>query len=162
MLPRGLERPIDGHIGRARHKKFFGREACDDFVAGFSDYNFLLDARGAPTVARRPECFECEHHARLDLVRMLERHEPTDYRLLPDRQTDSVTILQRERRFFIWEAELLRFWPHRSDFSRRAPGTNQRNRGVQIFAAARVGVNHRARRVPDREAAVVTGAVAHV
>src|SRR6266478_5277643 len=124
MLPRGLERPIDGHIWRAGPTKFFGREARDDFVACFGDHNFLLDARGAPAVARRPECFEREHHARLDLVRMLERHEPTDYRLLPDRQTDSVTILQRERRLFIREAELLRFWPHRSDFSRRAPGTN--------------------------------------
>jgi len=50
MLPRGLERPIDGHIGRAGHKKFFGREARDDFVACFGDYNFLLDARGAPAV----------------------------------------------------------------------------------------------------------------
>src|SRR5882762_1838430 len=160
MLPRGLERPIDGHIGRARHKKFFGREACDDFVAGFSDYNFLLDARGAPTVARRPECFECEHHARLDLVRMLERHEPTDYRLLPDRETDSVAVLQRERRFFIWEAELLRLWPYRGDFSRCASGTNQRNRRVQILAAAFVGVDHRTRRVANREATVVARAVA--
>ncbi len=35
MLPRGFERPVDGHIGRAGHQKFFGREARDDFVARF-------------------------------------------------------------------------------------------------------------------------------
>ena len=93
---------------------------------------------------------------------MLERHEPADDRLLPDRQADAVAELQRERRFLVREAEVLRPGPHRRDLRGRAAGTNQLDRRVEIVAAPLVRVDERVRREVDREAAVVARAVTHV
>ena len=42
------------------------------------------------------------------------------------------------------------------------PGPDHLDRGVEVVAAALVGVDERARRAADRERAVVAGAVAHV
>ena len=71
-------------------------------------------------------------------------------------------ILQRERRFLVGEAELLRLRPHSTHFRRRAAGPDRADRRVEIVAAALVGVDQRWRRRADREGAVVAGAVAHV
>ena len=49
---------------------------------------------------------EGEHHARLDLVRVVERDQPADHRLLPDRQADAVAHLQREGRLLVREADV--------------------------------------------------------
>ena len=70
--------------------------------------------------------------------------------------------LQRERGFFVGEAELLGLGPHRRDLRGGAAGTNQLDRRVEIIAAALVGVDHGVRRVADAEGAVVAGAIAHV
>ena len=145
MLARGRQRAVHGEIVRARHQQLLGREARDHFVAGFGDHDFFLDARRAPAVLRGPESFEREHHAGLDLVGMFQRNQPADHRLLPDRQADAVAELQREGRFFIGEAELLRLGPHRGDFAGGAARTDQRDGRIQIIAAALVGVDQRVR-----------------
>src|ERR1700758_3992488 len=107
-----------------------------------SDYDFFFDASGAPAVSRRPESLEGEHHARLDFDGVLERDETADYRLLPDGEADAVSVLQGEGGFFVGETEILRLGPHGRDFGSRAAGTNEFDRGIQIFAAALVGVDH--------------------
>src|SRR5216683_1801840 len=95
VLASGFERPIDGHVRRAGNEKFFRWKTRDHFVAGLSDDNFFLDARRTPAVLGRPERLEREHHPRLDFMRMLERHQPADHRLFPDRQANPVAKLQR-------------------------------------------------------------------
>ena len=132
-------------ILRARDQQLFGREARDHFVAGFRDHDFFFDARRAPAVLRRPERFEREHHAGLDFMRVLQRNQPADHRLFPNREADAVAELQREGRFFVGKSELLRLGPNRGDLRRRAAGPHQRDGRVQIIAAARVGVDQRGR-----------------
>ncbi len=114
------------------------------------DDDLFFDARGAPAIGRRPERFEREHHARLDLVRMFERNQAADHRLFPDGQPDAVAVLQREGSFFIGEAELLRLGPHRGDFRGGAAGPDQLDGGIEIFAAALVGIDHGVRCIADR------------
>ena len=70
----------------------------------------LLDPRRLPAVGGGPERLEGEHHALLDHLRMIERDEAREDRLLPDRQPDAVAVLQRERRLLVREAEFLRAW----------------------------------------------------
>ena len=103
------ERAIHGEVVRAGDEKFFRREPRDHFVPRRGDYDFFFDARRAPAVRRRPEGFQREHHARLDLHRMLERNQAADHRLLPDGEPDAVAVLQRERGFFVGEAEVVAF-----------------------------------------------------
>src|SRR5271165_6459048 len=66
------ERTIHREIVSAGHQQFFGREARDDFVAGFGDHDFFFDAGRAPSIGRGPESFEREHHARLDFAGMFQ------------------------------------------------------------------------------------------
>src|SRR5579862_2874542 len=110
-------------------------------MSGFRDDDFFLDARRAPSVRRRPESFEREHHARLQFVRMVERYKAADNRLFPDREANAVAVLQGERRFFIWESEFLRLRPERRDLSGVATRPDQLDRSIEVFAAALVGVN---------------------
>src|SRR4029453_4989394 len=56
----------------------------------------------------------------------------------------------------------LRFGPDGGDLGGRSARTNQLDRGVQIIAAALVGIIQRARSGPDGETTVVTGSVPHV
>src|SRR5919204_222616 len=74
------------------------REAGDHLAAVGRHHELLLDPRRRPAVGGRPEGLEREHHPLLDRLGMVERHEPADDRLLPDREADAVAELQRERR----------------------------------------------------------------
>src|SRR6266481_1310915 len=82
--------------------------------------------------------------------------------LLPNGQAYAVSILQREGCFFIGEAKLLSFGPHGSNLRGRSAWLHQRDRGVEVIAAAFVGVDHGVRGIADGEAAVIAGAIAHV
>src|SRR5580704_19429431 len=93
---------------------------------------------------------------------MIERNQPADNRLLPNREPYTVTVLQSECRLFIRKPEFLRLWPQRRNFARSAAGTHEGNCRIQIFATAFVSVNHCVRCVTDREAAVVARAIAHI
>src|SRR5260370_6799065 len=93
---------------------------------------------------------------------MLEGNQSADYRLFPDGQADAVSVLQRERCFFIGKAKLLGFGPHGSDLRGGSSRPHQRDRGVEIFTAAFVSIDHGVRSVTYREAAVGTSAVTHV
>ena len=97
----------------------------------------------------------------LDLLRMVERDQPTEDRLLPDREPDAVPELERERRLLVGEPELLGLRPHARDLAGGGAGPDQRDRRVQVVAAAPVGVDERLRSAGHRERTVVAGAVAH-
>ena len=92
---------------------------------------------------------------------MIDRHEPTEDRLLPNRQADAVPELERERRLLVGEAELLRARPHADHFARCGAGPDHLDRGVEVVAAALVGVDQSARPARHRERAVVARPVAH-
>ena len=53
-------------------------------------------------------------------MRMLERNHAADDRLLPNRQPNPVSELQRKRRFFVGKSKFLRLGPYRSNLRRRA------------------------------------------
>src|SRR5580693_4276210 len=156
------QRTIHGEIMSAGNQELFGREARNDFVAGFGDHDFFFDASGTPAIGRWPESFQREHHPRLDFAGMLQRYQTADYRLLPDGETNAVTILQREGGFLVREAELLRLRPHGRDLGGRAPRAYEFNRRVKVFPAPLVRVVHCVRGIADREASVVAGTVSHV
>ena len=85
------------------------------------------------------------------------------------RRTDAAMMLpawldelEREGCFFIRESELLRLGPDRRDLRRGASGLDQCDRGIQIFTAASVGVDHPLRCVANGERAVVTSAIPHI
>ena len=93
---------------------------------------------------------------------MVERDEAAEDGLFPDGEPDAVAELQREGRFLVGEAELLRLGPGLHDVRGGDPGPDQVNGGVQVVAAPRVGVDHGRRRAADGEGAVVAGPVAVV
>src|SRR3990172_11265950 len=115
VLPHRRERPIHSEIMRSSYQQLFGRESRDDFMTGLGDDNFLLDPSGAPSIARGPERFECENHARFDLVRMLQRYQTADHRFFPNGQANAIAVLQREARLFVRETELLGSGPDGGD-----------------------------------------------
>src|SRR3954462_6091136 len=91
-----------------------------------------LEARRRPAVARRPERLEREHHALADLLGVVDRDEPAEDRLLPDRQPNAAAELQRERRLLIREAELLRLRPDLHDLAGRRARADARDRRVEV------------------------------
>src|ERR671914_597378 len=101
----------DRVVRLAGDHQVLGREAGDHLATVGRDHELLLDARGGPAVARRPERLEGEDHARLYLLGMVERDEPAEDRLLPDRKAYAVAELERERGLLVGEAELLRLRP---------------------------------------------------
>jgi len=72
---------------------------------------------------------------------MIERDQPAEHGLLPDRQADAVAELKRERRLLVREAELLRSRPERCDLAGGGAGADQVDRGVEVVATALVGVD---------------------
>src|ERR1700691_5912044 len=78
------QRAVDRHIVSASDEQVLGGKTRDDFVSGFGDHDFFLDARSAPAIGGGPECFERENHTGFDFARMFERDETADDRLLPD------------------------------------------------------------------------------
>src|SRR3984893_1745239 len=156
------QRAVYREIVRSGDEKFFRRKARDDFVAGRSDHDFFFNARRAPAIGRRPESFQREYHARLDLDRMVERYQATDHWFFPDREADTVAVLQRKAGFFVGESKLFCFRPYRSNLGGGAARADQFDRGIEIITAALVGVDHGVRTIPNGEAAVITGAISHV
>src|ERR671922_540766 len=124
------QRPADGEVRLAGDEEVLGREARDDLTAVLRHDELLLDPRRRPAVARWPERLEREDHALADLLGMVERDEPAEDRLLPDRQPDAVPELQGERRLLIRAAELLRLGPDRDDLGGRRAGADAGDRGV--------------------------------
>src|SRR5258707_3182160 len=93
---------------------------------------------------------------------MIQRDEPAEDWLFPDRQAHAVPILQRKRRLLVGEAELLRLRPELDDIGGRDAGANGVDASIQNVAAFLVSVHHPLRRAADGERPVVTGAVARV
>src|SRR5438270_11320723 len=107
-LARAGERAADGVLATGGDEELLGREAGDHLAARGGDDELLLDARGRPAVARRPERLEREDHPLLDRFGMVEGDEAAEDRLLPDREADSVPVLERERGLLVGKAEVLR------------------------------------------------------
>src|SRR5687767_29106 len=78
-------------------RQFLRREQRDHAAALVGDHDLFLDARGGIAVFGRAVGFEREHHAFLDLGRMIHRDHARDDRPLVDRATDAVAELQAER-----------------------------------------------------------------
>src|SRR5437016_1970309 len=91
---------------------------------------------------------------------MVERNQPAQDRLLPDRETDAVPVLEREGGLLVGEAEFIRFRPELDDLIRRDAGPRPVDGNVEVVATALVGIDLRGRSAPNRERPVVTGAVA--
>src|SRR5580700_7495743 len=162
VLARGSKRSVHGEVVRAGHHELFRRKARNDFVSSFRDHDLFFNPRRTPAVRRGPKRFEREHHPRLDFMRMLKRDQTANHRLLPNRETNSVSELQRECRFLVRETEFLSCRPDCGNFRGRAAWLNKRDSRVKILATPLVCIYHRVRGVPDRKAPVVTGPVAHV
>src|SRR4051794_36000178 len=126
------ERAADGVVRLAGDDEVLRREARDHLAAVLRDDELLLDARSRPAVARRPERLEREDHALADLLGVLDRDEPAEDRLLPDRQPDAVAELEGERRLLVGEAELLGLGPDLDDLARRGARADARDRGVEV------------------------------
>src|SRR5437879_3535361 len=161
-LARGGQRSVHREVVCACHQQFFGREARDHFVAGRRDHDFFLDARRAPAVGGGPEGLQRKHHARLQFVRVLQRDQAADHRLLPNRQAHSVPKLQCECPLLTRDSKLLSCRPYRGHLRGGPARPDQFDRRIQVFPAALVSIHHGMRSVSDGEAAVVTGAIAHV
>src|SRR5207244_3836926 len=87
--------------------------------------------------------------------------QPRDDRLLPDREPDAVTELEREGRFLVGEPELGRGRPDFGDLGRGYAGPDAFDRQVEEFSATLVGLDQTARGAAHRKRAVVARAVAH-
>ncbi|GAA1189724.1 hypothetical protein MMF94_15340 [Pseudonocardia alaniniphila] len=84
---------------------------------------------------------EREDHALLEHLRVLQRHQPGEDRLLPDRQPYPVPVLQGERGLLVREAELLGRGPDRHHVRGGGTGPHQGDRLVHVLAAPRVRVS---------------------
>src|SRR6266545_5509118 len=110
--------------------KLICREACDDLMSSLSNHDFLFDTCCAPAICRWPVGFKRKHHTGIDFKWMIERNESADYRLLPNGQSDTMTILQSETRLFICKTKFFSFWPDGGDLTCCAPRTDKLNRGI--------------------------------
>src|SRR3972149_3519324 len=142
MCARGGQWPSGSVIMMAGDHEIVGGEARDDLVTCFGDNNLFFDARRAPTICGWPISFKRKDHAWLDLGRMIERDESADDRLLPNRETNTMPVLQRECGFFIWETEFFGFWPQGRNLAGCTTRTNKFNRSIEIIAAAFIRVAH--------------------
>ena len=73
-----------------RDRQFLGREQRDQRAALVGDHDLLLDARGRIAVGRRALGLEREHHALLDLGRVIHRHHAADDRPLVQVEAEAV------------------------------------------------------------------------
>src|SRR6185437_9197376 len=133
----------------------------DHLGAGRCHDDLLLDARGGEAVARRAIGLEREHHAFLDFHRVVEGVEPADDRPLVQPQSQPVAEQEAERLHLAGETDLLRLGPARRDLVGGDTGFDQRDRCVDPFARALVGVLLRIGGAADIEGAVVAGAISH-
>jgi len=73
-----------------RDRQLLGREQRDHAAALVGDHDLFLDARRRIAVGRRTVGLECEHHAFLDLRRVIHRDHARDDRPLMQSQTEAV------------------------------------------------------------------------
>src|SRR5690349_5431456 len=78
-------------------RKLLRRKQRDDLRAVRREHDFFFDARRRNAVRRGTERFNREDHARLELVRILERVEPRDERPLVQAQSEAMTEVEPER-----------------------------------------------------------------
>ena len=149
------------HVDLPGDEQLLGGEARDHVAAGRRHDDLLLDARRRAAVGRGAVGLEREDHPLLELDRMVERVHARDHRRLVQADADAVAELEPEARLLVGEAELLRGRPDRGDLVRRHAGADEVDRGIEPFAAARVGVELRVRHPADVERAVVARPVAH-
>src|SRR5438309_11219230 len=90
---------------------------------------------------------------------MLGCNQPADYRLLPDRETDTVPQLKRERRLRVGEAAFLRPRACPGDLSRRGAGRHPADGIVEGTTAATISGDQCRRRASSTQRAVTAGAV---
>ena len=108
------------------------------------DDDLFLDAGRRLAVARGAVRLEGEHHALLDLDRVVERVDARDHRRLVEADAEAVPELQAEARLLVGEAELLRGRPDARDLVGRHAGAHELDRVVEPLAALLVGVDLRA------------------
>ena len=161
-LAQRREGTVEGEVPRAADQEILGREASDDLAPVGGYHDLFLDSRGRPAVGGGPVGLECEDHALLKHLGMVEGDEAAEDRPFPDRQADTVPVLERERGHLVFEPELLRFGPHGADVCGCCAGSHQSDRTVDQLAADLVSIPLGRRRAADLECAVVAGAVAVV
>src|SRR5437016_3217627 len=131
-------RVSDGKLSRGKQG--------NDFAALVGDDDFFLDSRCRPAVGGRAIGLEREHHARLDLVRVIHRHEATDDRPLVQGNAEAMAELQRKGLHLVREAELLRLREHHRNLVSADAGAHARNCRIHPAPRSLVGVPLRIRR----------------
>ncbi len=139
----------------------FGGKLGDHLRAVAGDDEFLLDPRRPPAVRRGPVGLQREDHAYFEHLGLVERDEPAEDRLLPDRQAYSVPELEGERSFLVRESELLGGGPQRRDVRGGRPGFDCLDGHVHVLAAALVGVRLGHGSAADGERPVIARSVTH-
>src|SRR5215472_10271691 len=129
-------------VVHASHQQIFSWEARDDLAAVFSDNKLLLDASRRPTITGRPEGLKGEDHALLNHFWMVERDKAAEDRFLPDGESDAMTVLEREGRFFIREAKLFCLGPELDNVSGRYTRLDGINGYIQNVTTVFVGIYH--------------------
>src|SRR5262245_36865149 len=89
-------------------RQLVGGEQRDDLRAGRGHDHFLLDAGGGGAVGGGAVRLDGEHHARLQLHRIVERVQAADDRALVQTQADAVAEIETESGHLALEADLLR------------------------------------------------------
>src|SRR6266849_5538913 len=104
-------------------------------MAGMGNDDFLLDARGAPTIAGWPESLKREDHAGLDLAGVIKGDQAADHGFFPNCQPHPVAILQRKTSLFIGKAKLSAPGPNCAH-PRRSPALPPKlDGGLQLLTA---------------------------
>src|SRR5436190_16101611 len=80
----------DGRSVLVGDRQLVGGEQRDDLRPARGDDHFLLDARGRGAVRGGAVGLDREHHARLQLHRVVERVQPADDRPLVQAEPDAV------------------------------------------------------------------------
>src|SRR5262249_44596328 len=143
-----------------RDRKLLGGEERDDQGAARRHNDFLLDPRGGDAVGGGAVGLDGEHHARLELHRVVEGVEPADDRPLVQAQADPVAEVQAEGRHLAVEADLLRLREGTGDLVGGYTRLDERDPLVHSRARLLVGGDLRPRGPAHAEGAVVAGAVA--
>src|SRR5438552_13599592 len=141
-------------------RKLVGREERDDLGAARRHDDFFLDASRGHAVGRRAIGLDGEHHARLQLHRIVEGVQAADDRPFVEPQTDAVTEIEPERGHLAVEADLLRLGERARDLVGGHTGLDERDRLVHPLARLLVGGDLWLRGPPHAEGAVVAGTVA--
>ena len=159
-LPGGAQRPINGPIALARHEQLFGGELGDHLAAIGGHHYLFFDPGRRPPVRSRPVGLQGKHHALLQHLRVVQRHQSAENGLFPDGQPDPVPVLQSEGGQFVRETKLRSFGPHLDDVSRCGSGFYPGDGLVDERPAALVGVTLGDTGAAYGKRAVVAGPVA--